>query len=111
MNDVRAMESRTTSSSARTLKIGWEASREQWETALAGALSDSYVVQERVAVCHQSYPLYDGGLVFADLGADLDPFLFGTEVTGVLTRLSAAARLNVTAGTGSTVPTFVLEEG
>jgi len=93
------------------ITIGWEASREQWATALAGALSDSYVVQERVAVRHQPYPLYDGGLVFADLGADLDPFLFGTEVTGVLTRLSAAALLNVTAGTGSTVPTFVLEEG
>jgi hypothetical protein len=97
------------------ITIGWEASREQWETALAGALSDSYVVQERVAVSQQPYPLYDeeggGDLVFTDLCADLDPFIFGTEVTGVLTRLSAAAILNVSAGTGSTVPTFVLEEG
>jgi uncharacterized circularly permuted ATP-grasp superfamily protein len=93
------------------ITIGWEASREQWETALAGALSDCYVVQERVAVRQQPYPLYDRGLIFADLSADLDPFLFGTEVTGALTRLSAAALLNVTAGTGSTVPTFVLEEG
>jgi hypothetical protein len=97
------------------ITIGWEVSSAQWETALAGALSHSYVVQERVAVSQQPYPLYDGegrgGLVFADLSADLDPFIFGTEVTGVLTRLSAAALLNVTAGTGSTVPTFVLEEG
>jgi uncharacterized circularly permuted ATP-grasp superfamily protein len=91
--------------------IGWEASREQWEAALAGALNDSYVVQERVAVRQQPFPLYDGSLDFVDLTADLDPFLFGTEVTGMLTRLSAAALLNVTAGTGSTVPTFVLEEG
>jgi hypothetical protein len=94
------------------ITIGWEASGAQWETALAAALRDSYVVQERVAVARQPYPLYDvqgGGLVFADLAADLDPFLFGTDVTGVLTRLSAAALLNVTAGTGSTVPTFVVE--
>jgi hypothetical protein len=97
------------------ITIGWEVSREQWETALAGALRDSYVVQERVAVSQHPYPLYDaaggGDLHFADLRADLDPFLFGTEVTGVLTRLSAATLLNVSAGTGSTVPTFVLEEG
>ncbi len=93
------------------ITIGWEVSREQWEAALAGALSNPYVVQERVAVTEQPYPLYDRALQFVDLRADLDPFLFGTEVTGVLTRLSAAALLNVSAGTGSTVPTFVLEEG
>jgi len=92
--------------------IGWETSDDAWSAALAGALSDSFVVQERVAVTKEPYPLYDletGSLSFADLAADLDPFLFNTEVTGVLTRLSSAALLNVTAGAGSTAPTFVLE--
>jgi hypothetical protein len=94
--------------------VGWEVSRAQWETAIDRALGHCYVVQERVAVLEEPYPLYDaaggGDLMFEELHADLDPFIFGTEVAGVLTRLSAAALSNVTAGTGSTVPTFVLEE-
>ena len=40
---------------------------------------------------------------------DSDPFLFGTDVAGCLTRLSTVTLLNVTAGGGSTVPTFLIE--
>ena len=40
---------------------------------------------------------------------DTDPFLFGAEVHGSLTRLSTVTLLNVTAGGGSTVPVFVIE--
>jgi hypothetical protein len=47
-------------------------------------------------------------LVWPELAVDLDPFLFGTEVEGALTRLSAAALLNVTAGTGSVAPTVLV---
>jgi hypothetical protein len=41
---------------------------------------------------------------------DSDPYMFGTDVEGCLTRLSTVTLLNVTAGGGSTVPTFVVEE-
>jgi hypothetical protein len=45
------------------------------------------------------------------LYVDADPFIFmGKEVHGVLTRLSSAALLNVTAGHGSAVPSFVVGE-
>jgi hypothetical protein len=41
---------------------------------------------------------------------DSNPFVFnGDYMDGCLTRLSTAALLNVTAGGGSTVPTFVVE--
>jgi hypothetical protein len=41
---------------------------------------------------------------------DTAPFvLHGDVVDGVLNRLSTAALLNVTAGGGSTVPSFVVE--
>jgi hypothetical protein len=41
---------------------------------------------------------------------DTAPFITnGAYMEGVLTRLSTAALLNVTAGGGSTVPTFVVQ--
>jgi hypothetical protein len=42
---------------------------------------------------------------------DTDPFIWnGQYAAGCLTRLSTAALLNVTAGGGSTVPTFIVEK-
>jgi len=41
---------------------------------------------------------------------DTAPYVFGGEyVDGCLTRISTAALVNVTAGGGSTLPTFVVE--
>jgi hypothetical protein len=41
---------------------------------------------------------------------DTDPFIsYGDYVDGCLTRLSTEALLNVTAGGGSSVPTFVVD--
>ena len=42
------------------------------------------------------------------LSVDLDPFVFFGEIEGLLTRLSATALCNVTAGGGG-VPTFILD--
>ena len=49
------------------------------------------------------------GLRYLDLAVDLDPYLFDGRTRGFMTRVSAAALLNVTAGAGSLVPTFVIE--
>ncbi len=70
------------------------------------------MVQWAVHLDQESYPYYDPthGVSFRDLTADLDPFVFGSDTQGVLTRLSSAALLNVTAGTGSVVPTMVVEK-
>jgi hypothetical protein len=46
---------------------------------------------------------------FLDLSVDCDPYLFWGRVGGQLTRLSSSALLNVTAGAGSVVPTYVLD--
>ena len=41
---------------------------------------------------------------------DTNPYVaFGEAMDGCLTRISAEALVNVTAGGGSTVPTFVVE--
>ncbi|HEY0070880.1 MAG TPA: hypothetical protein VGE04_13015 [Chloroflexia bacterium] len=93
--------------------IGWTASDEEWQGAIKEALESSFVVQWAVQLDQEAYPYYDQqhGVSFRDLTADLDPFVFGPDMAGILTRLSAAALLNVTAGTGSVVPTMIVEKG
>ncbi|HET8632044.1 MAG TPA: hypothetical protein VFL91_31845 [Thermomicrobiales bacterium] len=92
--------------------LGWEVEPEAWAAAVRAALAEPYVVQERVALPEEPYPsLLDGGVQLIDRLIDTDPFIFyGDYVDGCLTRLSTEALLNVTAGGGSTVPTFLVEK-
>jgi uncharacterized circularly permuted ATP-grasp superfamily protein len=91
--------------------LGWEVEPAAWERAVLGAMAEPTVAQERVSLPSEPYPSLAGGRVaFADRMLDTDPFVFhGEYADGCLTRLSTAALLNVTAGGGSTVPTFVVE--
>ncbi len=92
--------------------IGWVSSDEEWRRTIQEALQSSYVVQWAVQLDREPYPYYDpqAGVSFRELTADLDPFVFGLDTSGILTRLSSEALLNVTAGTGSVVPTMVVEK-
>ncbi|MGQ0703709.1 MAG: hypothetical protein ACT4PM_11315, partial [Gemmatimonadales bacterium] len=69
------------------------------------------IVQERIFLPQEAFPSWtDGALLFSDRILDPAPFVFGgTAVEGCLTRVSSAALVNVTAGGGTTVPTFVVE--
>ncbi len=94
--------------------IGWESSESGWARALERALETPYVVQERVELRRQEFPLLepeaDGGgrLRFRDFVVDLDPYVFDGEAFGFLTRLSETSLANVTAG-GGQVPSFLVE--
>lgn len=92
--------------------LGWEVSGDEWTAALRDALSEPFIVQRRVALPSEPYPSYvDGRVQFLDRMLDTNPYVWnGDYVSGCLTRLSTAALLNVTAGGGSTVPTFILEK-
>ena len=59
----------------------------------------------------ETFPaVVDGQLLYADRIVDTAPFAFdGRYVDGYLSRISTGALVNVTAGTGSTVPTFIVE--
>ncbi len=89
--------------------LGWTVDQGTWELALQDALQSSYVVQEAVAVPKEAYPVALDPVRIMDFSLDLDPYLFGGRVGGALTRLSSAALLNVTAGAGSVVPTYIVE--
>ena len=91
--------------------LGWDVEPAAWEQAVVGAMAEPAVIQERVSLPREPYPSLAGGRVeFIDRMLDTDPFVFhGEYAEGCLTRLSTAALVNVTAGGGSTVPTFVVE--
>ncbi len=91
--------------------IGWTMSQPDWETALAEAQQASFVVQERVTLEKEPFPYLtdSGGLELVQLAVDTDPYIYHHESQGVLTRLSAEALLNVTAGTGSVTCTMIVE--
>jgi uncharacterized circularly permuted ATP-grasp superfamily protein len=89
--------------------LGWTAEQSAWDKALKDALRGSYVVQEAVEVPREPFPVALEEIRLMDLAIDLDPYLFDGRPGGVLTRLSSSALLNVTAGAGSIVPTYLVE--
>ncbi len=92
--------------------LGWTVSQAEWEQKLADYLREPTIVQRKVAIPSEPYPSFvDGKAHVYDRMLDTDPYIWdGAYASGCLTRLSTAALLNVTAGGGSTVPTFVIEK-
>lgn len=90
--------------------LGWTATGHEWEQALAVALAQSYVVQASIPVPRDLYPVAVGDRVETlELARDMDPYLFDGKVGGLLIRLSSSALLNLTAGSGSVVPAYLVE--
>jgi hypothetical protein len=91
--------------------LGWEVDDAAWTAAVTRAAAEPHIVQERIGLPSEPFPSFaDGQLHFADRIVDTAPFVFGgAYADGCLTRVSTATLVNVTAGGGSTVPTFVIE--
>jgi uncharacterized circularly permuted ATP-grasp superfamily protein len=91
--------------------LGWEATDAEWEAGLAAANEEPYIVQDRITLPTEAYPsVVDGELKIFDRMLDTAPFAVdGAYIEGCMTRLGTAALLNVTAGGGSNVPTYVIE--
>ncbi|MEO8394089.1 MAG: hypothetical protein ABI700_13955, partial [Chloroflexota bacterium] len=90
--------------------LGWEVSLDEWNDTLRQTMTTPYVVQERVSSVERDFPsMVDGRLDISPRYVDADPYVFyGRTVYGCMTRLSSVSLLNVTAGGGSVVPTFLL---
>ncbi|MCG3139615.1 MAG: hypothetical protein HDKAJFGB_00509 [Anaerolineae bacterium] len=91
--------------------LGWTVSQSEWEQLLRDRLQEPSIVQRRVALPEEPFPSYvDDTVQIYDRMLDTDPYIwYGAFMSGSLCRLSTAALVNVTAGGGSTVPTFVIE--
>jgi hypothetical protein len=95
----------------RGVALGWDTEAAQWQREIENALERHYIVQERVEVPSEEFPAWNAeGLDVLSLLVDTDPLLFRGELGGILTRISGDPLLNVTAGTGSTTPTFMVSQ-
>jgi uncharacterized circularly permuted ATP-grasp superfamily protein len=92
--------------------LGWTVDAAAWQQAVRTALAEPYIVQERINLPSEPFPsLVDGTVQVYDRMLDTAPYVcHGAYMDACLTRISTAALLNVTAGGGSTVPTFVVEK-
>jgi hypothetical protein len=92
--------------------LGWTVSDSEWERITREALTRPYVVQQRIDLPSETYPtVVHGRLHFGSRIVDVAPYAYDmSRVDGCLSRVSTDPLVNVTAGGGSTVPTFVIEE-
>lgn len=92
--------------------LGWTVPAAEWEQAVRTALTEPYIVQQRINLPSEPFPsLVEGKVQVYDRMLDTAPFCCrGEYMDACLTRISTAALLNVTAGGGSTVPTFVVDK-
>jgi uncharacterized circularly permuted ATP-grasp superfamily protein len=93
----------------KSVYVGNETPAAEWEGAVATALGKPWVVQERVTIPEEPYPVFEGGVLgFAPLKVNTNPFYVAGEDAGAVTRASRSSIINVSAGGGS-VPTFIVE--
>jgi hypothetical protein len=92
--------------------LGWLVDQTEWERSVAVAMEAVFIVQERVEIPWEPYPtLVDGRVQVSNRMLDTAPFAFyGEYMDGCLTRLGTDPLLNVTAGSSSSVPTFVVQK-
>ena len=89
--------------------IGSETAQGQWEEALGTALAGDYVVQQRLSIPEEDYPVVTAdGLTFEPRKVNINPFALGGQYGGCISRLSTQSVINVAAG-GGAVPVFVVE--
>lgn len=92
----------------RSVFVGDETDAAEWERAIREGLGASWVVQERVAIPEEPFPVWrDGGLAFESFKVNVNPFCVAGAEAGAVTRASRSSVINVSAGGGS-VPTFVV---
>ena len=91
------------------LSIGDRTTAGEWDTALAEAIAGDYVVQEKIELKTEVFPIFSkSGWAFQPMYVDTNPFLFGGRVEGAMVRLSDSPVVNVTSGGGET-GFFVIE--
>ena len=89
--------------------VGSETSPSDWEEAVGQGLAGAWVVQERVEIPEEPFPVVENGrLAFRSFKVNVNPFYVRGAGVGAVTRASRSVVINVSAGGGSS-PTFVLE--
>ena len=89
--------------------VGDQVDAAAWEAAVRAALGAPWVVQERVPIPPEEFPVCEQGqLSFETLNVNANPFYVEGAQAGGVSRASRSAVVNVSAGGGS-VPMFVVD--
>jgi hypothetical protein len=92
----------------RGVMVGDQVTDAAWAAAVGEALGAPWVLQERVAIPQEPFPIHaDDGVRIEPLKVNTNPFHVKGADVGAVTRASRASVINVSAG-GGTAPTFVL---
>jgi uncharacterized circularly permuted ATP-grasp superfamily protein len=92
----------------RSVLVGDETPPGEWEAAVHAGLGRPWVVQERVPIPEEPFPVLDsGGITVERLKVNVNPFYVRGADAGAIARVSRSSVINVTAGGGS-VPTFLV---
>ncbi len=92
----------------RSVFVGDETAPDAWEAALREGTGQAWIVQERVPIPEERFPVVsEGQLVLEPLKVNVNPFYVAGAEVGAVTRASRSSVINVSAGGGS-VPTFVV---
>ena len=93
----------------RSVFLGDQTDPARWERAVRAGLGEAWVVQERVIIPEETFPVVsEGRLLFEPRKVNTNPFYVRGAEVGAVTRASRSAVINVSAGGGS-VPTFVVD--
>ena len=93
----------------RGVAFGDRLTSSEWDAALSEALAGDYVVQEKVELRTEVFPIFgESSWALQPMYVDTNPFLFEGRVEGAMVRLSDSPVVNVTSGGGET-GFFVIE--
>ena len=93
----------------RGITFGEHSTASEWEVALAEALRGDYVVQEKIELRKEVFPIFsESHWALQAMYVDTNPFLFAGRVEGALVRLADVPVVNVTSG-GSETGFMVIE--
>jgi uncharacterized circularly permuted ATP-grasp superfamily protein len=92
----------------RDVLVGDETPAADWDAAVREGTGRPWVVQERVPIPEEDFPICEGGtLGFEALKVNANPFYVAEGEAGAVARASRQSVINVSAGGGS-VPMFVV---
>ncbi|MBK7601054.1 MAG: hypothetical protein IPJ07_22045 [Acidobacteria bacterium] len=90
--------------------FGGNLNQAEWDDRLVKALEGSYVVQEKLELKMEEFPIFnEKEWSLQPMFVDTNPFIFRGEVDGAMVRLSDSPVVNVSSGGGET-GFFVLED-
>jgi hypothetical protein len=93
----------------RGIALGDRLTSSEWDAALLAALAGDYVVQEKIELRTEVFPIFgESCWALQPMYVDTNPFLFAGRVEGAMVRLSDSPVVNVTSGGGET-GFFVIE--